>query len=129
MTQRGIKHVIGCTSSAIALAVQKEVYARKGIYVNEAGADEVTGRTATSPASAGLSRATSAVNATVRPLIEQFPKAKRWYTITGQYVFGDSLLSNCRSLQGKGIEHVATVITRSRIANIPATSPPRCRRA
>ena len=33
MTQRGIKHVIGCTNSAIAFAVQKEVYARKGIYV------------------------------------------------------------------------------------------------
>ena len=107
MTQRGIKHVIGCTNSAIALAVQKEVYARKGIYINEAGADEITGKDCNKSSFRWPVACYSAVNATVRPLIDKFPKAKRWYTITGQYVFGDSLLSNCKEVfKEKGIEHV-----------------------
>jgi branched-chain amino acid transport system substrate-binding protein len=107
MTQRGIKHVIGCTNSAIALAVQKEVYARKGIYVNEAGADEVTGKDCNKASFRWPVACYSAVNATVRPLIDKYPNAKRWYTITGQYVFGDSLLSNCKDVfKEKGIEHV-----------------------
>jgi len=107
MTQRGIKHVIGCTNSAIALAVQKEVYARKGIYVNQAGADEITGKDCNKSSFRWPVACYSAVNATVRPLIDKFPKAKRWYTITGQYVFGDSLLSNCKEVfKEKGIEHV-----------------------
>lgn len=107
MTQRGIKHVIGCTNSAIALAVQKEVHARGGIYVNEAGADEVTGKDCNKSSFRWPVACYSAVNSTVRPLIDKFPDAKRWYTITGQYVFGDSLLSNCKQVfQEKGIQHV-----------------------
>ena len=42
----------------------------------------------------------------MRPLVEAMPKAKRWYTITPQYVFGDGLLSAARTSSGKGIEHV-----------------------
>lgn len=107
MTGRGIKHVIGCTNSAIALALQKEVYNRGGIYVNEAGADEATGKDCNRSSFRWPVACYSAVNATVRPLIEQFPNAKRWYTITGQYVFGDSLLSNCKDVFAeKGIQHV-----------------------
>ncbi|MGY2049688.1 ABC transporter substrate-binding protein [Methylobacterium sp. JK268] len=107
MTQRNVRHVIGCTNSAIGLALQKEVYNRKGIYVNEAGADESTGKDCNKSSFRWPVACYSAVNATVRPLIEQFPKAKRWYTITGQYVFGDSLLSNCKEVfKEKGIEHV-----------------------
>ncbi|MBV8471774.1 MAG: ABC transporter substrate-binding protein [Hyphomicrobiales bacterium] len=107
MTQRNIKHVIGCTTSAIALAVQKEVYSRGGIYVNEGGADELTGKDCNRAGFRWPVASYSAVNATVRPLIEKFPNAKRWYTITGQYVFGDSLLTNCKAIfQEKGVEHV-----------------------
>jgi len=40
-------------------------------------------------------------------LIEMMPKAKRWYTITPQYVFGEGLLKNAKALfEEKGIEHV-----------------------
>nr|MDA8248655.1 ABC transporter substrate-binding protein [Rhodospirillales bacterium] len=107
MTQRNIAHIIGCTNSAIALAVQKEVYARHGVYVNQAGADEVTGKDCNRASFRWPVASYSAVNATVRPLLEKFPGAKRWYTITGQYVFGDSLLTNCKNIfKEKGIEHV-----------------------
>jgi branched-chain amino acid transport system substrate-binding protein len=107
MTQNNVKHVIGCTNSAIGLAVQKEVFARGGVYINQAGADEVTGKDCNRASFRWPVASYSAVNATVRPLIEQFPKAKRWYTITGQYVFGDSLLTNCKTLfKEKGVEHV-----------------------
>ncbi|MGE0750293.1 MAG: ABC transporter substrate-binding protein [Variibacter sp.] len=107
MTERGVKHIIGCTNSAIALAVQKEVYARGGIYVQEAGADESTGKDCNKSNFRWPVASYSAVNATVRPLIEKFPDAKKWYTITGQYVFGDSLLTNCKEVfKEKGVQHV-----------------------
>lgn len=107
MSQRGIKHIIGCTNSAIALAVQKEVYARGGIYVQMAGADESTGKDCNRSNFRWPVASYSAVNATVRPLIEKFPNAKKWYTITGQYVFGDSLLTNVKDvLKEKGLQHV-----------------------
>ena len=48
-----------------------------------------------------------AIERTVRPLIDLMPKAKRWYTITPQYVFGDGLLSAAKNIfKEKGIEHV-----------------------
>lgn len=107
MAQRGVKHFVGCTTSAIGLAVQKEVYARGGIYSQEAGADEVTGKDCNKSNFRWPVATYSAVNSTVRPLIEKFPDAKKWYTITGQYVFGDSLLSNCKEIfKEKGIQHV-----------------------
>lgn len=107
MTQRGVKHIIGCTNSAIALAVQKEVHARGGIYVQMAGADESTGKDCNKSNFRWPVASYSAVNATVRPMIEKFPNAKKWYTITGQYVFGDSLLTNCKQIFAeKGLQHV-----------------------
>ncbi|MDE3176157.1 MAG: ABC transporter substrate-binding protein [Pseudomonadota bacterium] len=107
MSQRGVKHIIGCTNSAIGLAVQKEVYAQGGVYVQESGADESTGKDCNRSNFRWPVASYSAVNATVRPLIEKFPDAKKWYTITGQYVFGDSLLTNVKAvLQEKGVQHV-----------------------
>ena len=48
-----------------------------------------------------------AIEQTVRPLIDSMPKAKRWYTITPQYVFGDGLLSAAKNIfKEKGVEHV-----------------------
>jgi branched-chain amino acid transport system substrate-binding protein len=104
---KGIKHVIGCTNSAIGLAVQKEVFSRGGIYVQEAGADESTGKDCNKSNFRWPVATYSAVNATMRPLIEKFPDAKKWYTITGQYVFGDSLLNNVKDiLKEKNLQHV-----------------------
>lgn len=40
-------------------------------------------------------------------MIRQLPQAKRWYTITPQYVFGDALLDNARKVFAEqGVEHI-----------------------
>jgi len=96
MGQHGIRHIVGCTNSAIALAVAKEVHARGGLYIHMAGADEATGSECNRSSFRWPGASFTAINATVRPFIQRNPTAKRWYTITGQYVFGDSLLSNLK---------------------------------
>lgn len=104
---QGVKHIVGCTLSSIALPVAKEVHARGGVYIHMAGADEATGSECNRAAFRWPGASYTAVNATLRPFIERNPNAKKWYTITGQYVFGDSLLSNLKNvLQETGKQHV-----------------------
>lgn len=104
---RGVRHFIGCTNSAIALAAAKEIHRGSGVYVHVAGADEATGSECNRSSFRWPVASYSAVNATVRPLMQAYPQAKRWYTITGQYVFGDSLLTNTKAtLQELGCQHI-----------------------
>ncbi len=103
----GVKHVVGCTLSSIALAVAKEVHARGGVYIHMAGADEATGSECNKASFRWPGASFTAINATLRPFIERNANAKKWYTITGQYVFGDSLLTNLKQvLQQAGHQHV-----------------------
>ena len=47
------------------------------------------------------------IQGSVRPAADLLLKAKRWYTITPQYVLGEDLLKNSKELfKEKGIEHV-----------------------
>lgn len=104
---RGIRYFMNCTNSAIALAVAKEVARGGGVYINQAGADEMTGSQCNKNTFRWPVATYSAVNTTVRPFMKQFPNAKRWYTITGQYVFGDSLLKNLKETLGElGGQHI-----------------------
>ncbi|MDF0520135.1 ABC transporter substrate-binding protein [Bradyrhizobium yuanmingense] len=104
---RGIRFFMNCTNSAIALAVAKEVASSGGVYINQAGADEMTGTLCNKNTFRWPVATYSAVNTTVRPFMKQFPDAKKWYTITGQYVFGDSLLKNLKDVLGElGGQHV-----------------------
>lgn len=105
--QNGARFFNGCTLSSSALAVGKEVNQAGGVFVTPAGADELTG----SECNGGTFRWSvptyGAINETVRPLIAEMPNAKRWYTITPQYVFGEALLENAKAIFAeKGIEHV-----------------------
>lgn len=103
----GTRHVVGCTNSAIALAVAREVHRGGGIYIHMAGADEATGSECNRASFRWPGASFTAVNATLRPFLERNPQAKRWYTITGQYVFGESLLTNTRVLlQEAGCQHL-----------------------
>ncbi|WP_132580795.1 ABC transporter substrate-binding protein [Paralcaligenes ureilyticus] len=107
IAKRGVKYFAGSTSSSIALAVGKEAYSRKAVYSTVGGADEITGKDCNRSMFRWPASTYSAIHATMLPLIEVNPKAKRWYTITGQYTFGDSLLNNVKSvLKEKGLEHV-----------------------
>ncbi|MDR3176597.1 MAG: ABC transporter substrate-binding protein [Desulfovibrio sp.] len=105
--QQGARFFGGCTLSSTALAVGKEVNKAEGIFMTPAGADEIT----TTEFNLSTFRWTvptyGAIHQTVRPLFESNPKAKRWYTITPQYVFGEALLTAAKNLFAQlGIEHV-----------------------
>jgi branched-chain amino acid transport system substrate-binding protein len=105
--QQGARFFAGGILSSEALAMGKEAEKAGGIFITTAGADEITGKDC-NPATFRWSVPTfGAVEQTVRPLIASMPKAKRWYTITPQYVFGEGLLGAAKNIfQEKGIEHV-----------------------
>ncbi|AGU48785.1 putative amino acid/amide ABC transporter, amino acid/amide-binding protein [Variovorax paradoxus B4] len=105
--QQGAKFFAGGILSSEALAMGKEAEKAGGVFITTAGADEITGKDC-NPATFRWSVPTfGAIEQTVRPLIATMPKAKRWYTITPQYVFGEGLLGAAKNIfQEKGIEHV-----------------------
>ncbi len=105
--QQGAKFFAGGILSSEALAMGKEAEKAGGVFITTAGADEITGKDC-NPATFRWSVPTfGAIEQTVRPLIAAMPKAKRWYTITPQYVFGEGLLGAAKNIfQEKGIEHV-----------------------
>lgn len=105
--QQGARFFAGGILSSEALAMGKEAEKAGGVFITTAGADEITGKDC-NPATFRWSVPTfGAIEQTVRPLIASMPKAKRWYTITPQYVFGEGLLGAAKNIfQEKGIEHV-----------------------
>ncbi|CAE6787749.1 ABC transporter substrate-binding protein [Paraburkholderia aspalathi] len=105
--QKNARFFAGGILSSEALAMGKEVQKAGGIFVTTAGADEITGKDCNDATFRWSVPTYGAIEQTVRPLIQMMPKAKRWYTITPQYVFGDGLLSAAKAIfKEKGIEHV-----------------------
>ena len=98
--QKNARYFAGGILSSESLAMGKEAEKFGGVFITTAGADEITGKDCNRATFRWSVPTYGAIERTVRPLIESMPKAKRWYTITPQYVFGDGLLSE------KGIEHV-----------------------
>lgn len=97
----------GAVLSSVALAVSAEINKAHGVFTTAVGADEVTGSDCNRATFRWSVPTYGAIQETVRPLIEKYPHAKRWYTITPKYVFGESLLQNAKALfKEKGIEHV-----------------------
>ena len=104
---RGIKFYQGAVSSAVALAISQVANEKQSIYVTSVGADEITGKACNLYTFRWSVPTYGAVQETIVPLIKKFPNAKRWYTITPDYVFGHSLLNNALEVFKKyGIEHV-----------------------
>ncbi|KAA0997717.1 ABC transporter substrate-binding protein [Paraburkholderia panacisoli] len=105
--QKNARFFAGGILSSEALAMGKEVQKASGIFITTAGADEITGKDCDAATFRWSVPTYGAIEQTVRPLIQTLPKAKRWYTITPQYVFGDGLLSAAKAIfKEKGIEHV-----------------------
>ncbi|MFM0397539.1 ABC transporter substrate-binding protein [Paraburkholderia phytofirmans] len=105
--QKNARFFAGGILSSEALAMGKEVQKAGGIFITTAGADEITGKDCNEATFRWSVPTYGAIEQTVRPLIQMMPKAKRWYTITPQYVFGDGLLSAAKTIfKEKGIEHV-----------------------
>lgn len=96
----------GGALSSDALAIMKDIERANGVYFTYVGADEVTGKNCSKNTFRWCLPTYGAVNTVLRPLIAQNPKWKRFYTITGQYVFGEGLLRNAKSvLQEYKLEH------------------------
>jgi branched-chain amino acid transport system substrate-binding protein len=105
--QNGTKLFAGGILSSEALAMGKEVERGGGVFMTTAGADEITGSDCNIATFRWSVPTYGAVNQTVRPIIEALSNAKRWYTITPQYVFGEGLLKAAKDVFAeKGIEHV-----------------------
>ena len=105
--QQGTRFFAGGILSSESLAMGKEAEKAGGIFITTAGADEITGKDCNAATFRWSVPTFGAIEQTVRPLIEAMPKAKRWYTITPQYVFGDGLLSAAKNIfKEKGLEHV-----------------------
>lgn len=107
LAQDGIKLFAGGILSSESLAMGKEVERGGGAFMTTAGADEITGKDCNKATFRWSVPTFGAINQTVRPIIEALPDAKKWYTITPQYVFGDGLLNAAKAVFAeKGIEHV-----------------------
>ena len=105
--QRGARFFAGGILSSESLAMGKEVERLNGVFITTAGADEITGKDCNKATFRWSVPTYGAINETVRPLIEAHPNAKRWYTITPQYVFGEGLLGAAKDIfKEKGLEHV-----------------------
>jgi branched-chain amino acid transport system substrate-binding protein len=104
---KGIKFYQGAVSSAVALAISQVASEKQAIYVTSVGADEITGKACNRYTFRWSVPTYGAIQQTIIPLIKKFPNAKRWYTITPDYVFGHSLLNNALEVFKKhGIQHV-----------------------
>jgi len=105
--EKGTHFFAGGILSSESLAIGKEAEKANSIFVTTAGADEITGSECNRATFRWSVPTFGAIEQTVRPLLEKLPKAKRWYTITPQYVFGDGLLNAAKAIfKEKGIEHV-----------------------
>ncbi len=105
--QDGARFFQGCTLSSSALAVAKEVDKVGGVFMTPVGADEVTGKDCNKATFRWSVPTYGAIRETMLPLIKLLPNAKRWYTITPQYVFGEALLEGAKTvLKDNGLEHV-----------------------
>jgi len=105
--QKNARFFAGGILSSAALAMGKEAAKFGGIFITTAGADEITGSDCNKATFRWSVPTFGAMEQTVRPLLELQPKAKRWYTITPQYVFGDGLLTAAKNIFAeRGVEHV-----------------------
>lgn len=105
--QDGVKLFAGGILSSESLAMGKEAAKGNGILITTAGADEITGVDCNKGTFRWSVPTFGAIEQTVRPIIDQMPDVKRWYTITPQYVFGDGLLNAAKNVfEEKGVEHV-----------------------
>lgn len=105
--KRKARYFVGAALSSTGLAISKEVNKAGGVFFTSVGADEVTGSDCNKSTFRWSVPTYGAIRETVTPLIESMPKAKRWYTITPRYVFGESLLKNAKNVFAeKGVELV-----------------------
>lgn len=97
----------GVALSSVALALSETINTAGGVFTTAVGAPEVTGKECRAATFRWSVPTYGAVQETVVPLLKKNPGLKRWYTITPDYVFGESLLKATKdALADAGAEHV-----------------------
>jgi branched-chain amino acid transport system substrate-binding protein len=105
--QQGVRFFSGAVLSNVGLPISAEVANGGGVYMSGVGADEITGSNCRRSTFRWPVSSYGAAHQTVGPMIEMFPAAKRWYTITPKYVFGEAMLRETQNIfKQKNIEHV-----------------------
>lgn len=131
MQTKDVKYFFGVASSSVALSVGSIINTNGGVFLTSVGADEVTG----SSCNRGMFRWSvptyGAIRETVIPMLKEDPTLKRWYAITPNYVFGQSLLDNAKAvlpqygaeLVGNSFHSLDETQFSSYIANAVAAKP------
>jgi len=102
----GICHFTGCTSSGVLVEVARAVEESHSLLVSSACAN-VEDRRWNEHVFRWSLPAREAVRKTVIPLIRRDPSARRWFTISPDYIFGRSLLSRAEAVfKEYDIDHV-----------------------
>lgn len=105
--QEGVRFFSGAVLSNVGLPMSTEIGNAGGVYIAGVGADEVTGSACRRSTFRWPTPSYGAMRQTVVPLSEKFPQAKRWYTITPKYVFGEAMLREAQNIfKERGLEHV-----------------------
>lgn len=104
---KGVRYIQGAASSSIGLAVSQVAGQRKSMYWTSVGADDITGAKCNKYTFRWSLPTYGAVRGSVPGVAQRNPAAKRWYTLTPAYVFGDSLLKNeVEIFKQLGLDHV-----------------------
>lgn len=107
MQNDGTRLFAGAVLSPVGLMMSAEVNRAKGVYISSVGADELTGSACNKSTFRWPVPSYGAIEQTLRPAVAELPKAKRWYTVTAKYVFGEAMLTHAKRIfKEKGVEHV-----------------------
>lgn len=103
----GVKVFNGNFSSAVGLAESEIAARRKVLQYAAGGSEDFTGSRCSRYTFQWSANAYTALKAVMDYVEAEHPRAKRWYTITADYVFGQSLLKYATLIgKTKGIEIV-----------------------
>lgn len=107
IASENVKFFNGNYSSAVGLAESEVAQKRKVLQYAAGGSEDFTGSRCSRYTFQWSANAYTALKALVDYVSHEMPDAKRWYTITADYVFGQSLLKYAKIAGAeKGIEIV-----------------------
>ena len=105
IASENVKFFNGNYSSAVGLAESEVAQKRKVLQYAAGGSEDFTGSRCSRYTFQWSANAYTALKALVDYVAKEMPNAKRWYTITADYVFGQSLLKYAKIAGAeKGIE-------------------------
>jgi branched-chain amino acid transport system substrate-binding protein len=107
IASEGARYFNGNYSSAVGLAQSEIAQKRKVLQYAAGGSEDFSGSRCNRYTFQWSANAYTALKALIDYVSREMPNAKRWYTITADYVFGHSLLKYAKIVgERKGIEFV-----------------------